>query len=281
MADSKTLTDSDIADAAAALGTDRATVLALLEVEAAGDGFLPDGRPKLRFEAHHFSRLTEGRFDADYPEVSAPTWDRNLYADDGAGEHDRLKRAMALNATAALKAASWGMPQLMGFNHDLCGFDRVDAFADEMRQSERRQLMAMVRFIQARGLEVPLQARAWREFAEGYNGPAYERHGYHTRLADAYTACLREMGADRPVLRKGKRGPEVTRVQRALNRARADGPRDDDELREDGIFGPETSLAVKAFQEAAELRVDGVVGPRTWGALDQRGLLGDATAAAA
>ena len=279
---SKTLTDSDIAGAAAALATDRATVLALLEVEAACDGFLPDGRPKVRFEAHHFSRLTDGRFDGDYPNISSPTWDRRLYADNGAGEHDRLKRAMDLDATAALKAASWGMPQIMGFNHDLCGFGEVEAFVDDQRRSERRQLMAMVRFIQARGLDVPLQERRWREFAEGYNGPAYEQHGYHTRLAEAYASIARESGTgDRPILRKGKHGPLVTRVQAALNRARADGLRDDDDLREDGIFGPETSLAVKAFQEAADLRVDGIVGPRTWGALDKRGLLKGAPAAAA
>jgi len=279
---SKTLTDSDIADAAAALGTDRATVLALLEVEAAGDGFLPDGRPKLRFEAHHFSRLTEGRFDADYPEVSAPTWDRNLYADDGAGEHDRLKRAMALNATAALKAASWGMPQLMGFNHDLCGFDRVDAFADEMRQSERRQLMAMIAYIKARGLDRPLANHDWDAFAEEYNGPSYAVHNYHGRLAEAYKAFVREMGADRPVLRHGSEGAQVETAQRALNAALDENSYDlAGPLVIDGIFGDETETAVERFQNAAGLRIDGIVGPRTWGALDQRGLLKGATAAAA
>lgn len=51
-------------------------------------------------------------------------------------------------------------------------------------------------------------------------------------------------------------GPEVVRLQRALDRAGHD-------IRVDGYFGPRTLAAVEEFQRANRLAVDGTVGPLT------------------
>ncbi|MEB3329612.1 MAG: M15 family metallopeptidase [Candidatus Sericytochromatia bacterium] len=64
-----------------------------------------------------------------------------------------------------------------------------------------------------------------------------------------------------PLVREGLRGEPVRALQARLRALGFDaGPRD-------GLFGPRTQAAVRAFQRARGLEVDGVVGPRTWAAL--------------
>jgi peptidoglycan hydrolase-like protein with peptidoglycan-binding domain len=64
-----------------------------------------------------------------------------------------------------------------------------------------------------------------------------------------------------PTLRLGTRGNSVVRLQRLLANAGFNpGPID-------GIFGPGTLAAVRAFQASRGLRVDGIVGVQTWTAL--------------
>lgn len=68
-----------------------------------------------------------------------------------------------------------------------------------------------------------------------------------------------------PTLKTGSTGPEVTALQRRLQ----DLGFDPNGV--DGIFGPGTESAVKAFQQANGLTVDGKVGPLTRAALQLDG----------
>ena len=63
-----------------------------------------------------------------------------------------------------------------------------------------------------------------------------------------------------PLVRDGDQEHPVRTLQHLL-RARG---RD---VAVDGIFGPLTDAAVRAFQQARSLGMDGIVGPYTWGAL--------------
>ena len=70
------------------------------------------------------------------------------------------------------------------------------------------------------------------------------------------------------MLKLGSRGPDVTRLQKALNQAgRSARPK----LVEDGYFGEQTRSRVVEFQLSRGLPADGVAGPATQAALGLSG----------
>jgi peptidoglycan/xylan/chitin deacetylase (PgdA/CDA1 family) len=72
----------------------------------------------------------------------------------------------------------------------------------------------------------------------------------------------------RPTLRYGASGAAVQELQRRLNRwMTVSRPAGLAPLVVDGIFGPRTGAAVRAYQRAHRLAVDGIVGPHTWRSL--------------
>jgi hypothetical protein len=179
------LTDQDFNDCAADLNCQVAAIRAVVDVESAGGGFLPDGRPKILFEAKYFHNLTKGKYDKSNPNISSPVWDRKLYKG-GAKEWDRLNEAAALDRNAALQSASWGLFQIMGANYKLCGFASVEDFVAAFQKSEGEQLKAFAKFIRSSKLDGHLRNLKWDSFAKGYNGPGYAKNQYDKKLAAAY-----------------------------------------------------------------------------------------------
>ena len=182
------LTDEDYEDAAEILDCEVAAIKAVAEVEVRGDGFLPDGRPKILFEAHVFSRLTHGRYDESHSNISCPHWDKTLYGGAGAHQWDRLNLARSLDKDAANKSCSWGMFQIMGENYAACGLPSINMFVESMMSGgELGHLMMFCQFIKSNHkLQDALQERRWEDFARIYNGPRYAENNYHTKLAVAY-----------------------------------------------------------------------------------------------
>ena len=178
------LSPSCLASVAASLGVDLATVWAVISVETRGCGFMADRRPKILFERHVFSKQTGGRFDAREPGLSNPT--PGGYSGSDSGEYDRLNQAMALNETAALNSASWGLAQVMGFNATSVGYVDAAQMVGRFVQSEDAQLQAMQDFISGKGLKPALRAKQWDKVALGYNGSNYAINQYDQKLAHFY-----------------------------------------------------------------------------------------------
>ncbi len=60
------------------------------------------------------------------------------------------------------------------------------------------------------------------------------------------------------ILKQGSKGSDVKNIQTLLNKAGAKP-----KLKVDGIFGPLTDAAVRAFQKKCKLKPDGKIGPKT------------------
>jgi hypothetical protein len=193
----KTLSEDDIREHAQTLNVEVAALKAVIEVESAGKGFLPDGRPKILFEGHIFwdqlkkAGLDPTRYATDHPQIVYPRWTKQFYKG-GAAEYERLNAAKLIHEEAALKSASWGMFQIMGFNHALCGFDSVKAFVDKLSENERAQMEAFTKFCEKRNLIGYLHDHNWAAFAKAYNGPAYAQNQYDYKLEMKYHAFSRQ-----------------------------------------------------------------------------------------
>lgn len=179
------ITAQGIQRAATRLGVEAAHIKAVLSVESAGKGFHDDGRPVILFEAHVFSRETDGFYDAKFPLLSTRSRVPSLYRG-GLAEWPRFYQALQLDADAAQKACSWGLFQIMGFNWAACGERSLAGFVHAMYHDEDTHLALFCNFLETQGLTAALRAGDWVAFARRYNGAGFAANRYDTKLAEAY-----------------------------------------------------------------------------------------------
>ena len=251
-ADGTPLSGTGLTTVAAQLGVPSAALWAVVRVETRGCGFLGDRRPQILFERHIFHRQTDGAFDLTAPDISNPA--AGGYGASGAHQYDRLSAAIALDRQAALRSASWGIGQVMGFHAESLHFASVEAMVAAMVTSEDLQLGAMAGFIRRAGLDDPLRRQDWARFARGYNGADYASHRYDTQLARAYAEL---MARGLPDFRS--RAAQLYLTYRGYTPGAIDG-----------IIGDQTRTALKTFQEAANLDATGELDATTFARLAAR-----------
>lgn len=239
------ITRADLKRAAETLNTPVAVVQAVTAVEARKSGFIKGtDLPCILFEGHKFSAFTQGVYDRRHPTISYPKWTKEHYVG-GRGEYDRLIEAIRINdddPEPALKSASWGMFQIMGFNYADAGYGSVRAFVNAMSLGENRHLDAFVSFIQANDLDDELRSEEWARFAEAYNGPGYKANAYDVKLANAFIeAVMRTREETSGATLDLERGDAV-KLQTALNVAINAG------LVPDGWVGRKTREAIRKLQ---------------------------------
>lgn len=179
------LTRADYEQVAQTLGCEPEAVQAVVEVESGRLGaFGADGKPVILFEPHIFSRRTDRKYDTTNPNVSYRSWDAAKYPRTQEGRWAQLREAYALDPHNAVASASWGLFQIMGFNHNACGFPDAKTFVTEMCRSQAHQLKAFAAFVRTNNLADELVRKDWEGFAAGYNGSGQvERYGRLLREA--------------------------------------------------------------------------------------------------
>ena len=219
----------------------------VLTVESRGFGFMAVGnerKPKVLFERHIFFKECQGAFADEAPDLCAR---KGGGYQGGAAEYARLGRALDLCRKAglgdetALRSASWGLGQVMGFNAVAAGFGSAAQMVAQMCESEAAQLAGMARFIRSQKLDGKLRNRDWTGFARGYNGPSYWQNQYDIKLK---AACEKFSSG----------------VQRDLRARAAQGallylgyqPGDPD-----GVVGQNTRRAIEQFRRDAQLGAGG------------------------
>ncbi|MCB2379805.1 N-acetylmuramidase family protein [Hymenobacter sp. BT635] len=201
------LTPLQIKSAAMAAGFEPRTVQAILKVETGGSGYdLTTGKLLIQFEPSWFrrklskarlleierARLARAAGTASTIQLSLIAAWETTQANGVEGqrrEWEAFNAAFSIDKTAAMLSTSWGLPQMMGFNHAALGFATVDALVDSFRESEANQLAGMLRFIQSKpALARAVKAKDWAMVAYYYNGAGYKQFNYDRRLAAAYAS---------------------------------------------------------------------------------------------
>lgn len=258
------------------LNVDPAALMAVVHVESGGRlSTKVRGRqePLIRFEGHYFDRFLEGDalLQARQVKLADPKAGRVKNPRKQADRWDLLDRAIAINRIAALSSTSWGVGQVMGSHWKWLGYGSVDAMVAVARSGVAGQVSILVRYVDKAGLAKALRQQDWAAFARTYNGPAYRRNRYDTRMEKAfkrYSKIMRDEALSLPkpadvpssgledhALRFGAKGLDVRKLQRKLSKRGY-------VLVEDGLFGLVTDRVIRQFQRDSGLPETGVVGVR-------------------
>ncbi len=167
---------------------DPSVALAIMDVEAGGDGFV-DGRLKIRFEAHVLQRLLAGlpaelsAFDTYFKIADTRPWEKPQWMKDGTGdwapihtgnqrtEYRALELASHIDAVAAYESLGMGIGQTMGENHARLGYASAQAMFDDYSESLPAQIVGTINYILGDPhLVAAVRVWDWEEIARRYNG---------------------------------------------------------------------------------------------------------------
>lgn len=172
----------------ARLGCEREMFEAVIAVESRARGYDRHGRLVALFEPHVFYRelakqAPEKLDRAVRAGVAYQKWGWKPYPKDS---YPRIEVARRIDEEIAYDSTSWGLPQILGVNAKVSGYQSATDMVTSFLSGEDAHFTAMTQFILSNKLDDDLRAKNFESFARGYNGAGYKRNGYHTALESAY-----------------------------------------------------------------------------------------------
>jgi len=182
------------------LGIDMASAIAVIGVESGGKGF-DDGKVLIRFENHLFYRYwgkeNEKVYNDHFKFGSGKKWLGHMFRKDPKGEwekfhgdqdkeHEVLDFARKLDEELALKSISMGLPQILGSNSKIIGYDSIVEIYDNFNKDIRFHIFGLFDFLSPRMIKY-LRNQEFVNFARYYNGAGQARR-YGKYLQDYYEA---------------------------------------------------------------------------------------------
>jgi len=168
------------------LGIDVGAAVAVLCVESGGNGFSPNGKLLIRFENHVFNlfwgKTNSSEFQKSFRFNSETTWKDHQFRIPGdsnwidvhANQENEWKAfevAYKINRDAAMKSVSLGLPQVMGFNFAMIGYDEIGKMFENFKKDIRYHLFALFDFCKVKTKRIEyLKNLDFTAFANEYNG---------------------------------------------------------------------------------------------------------------
>jgi len=159
-------------------------------VESGGrSGFNALNLPVIAYEGHIFRKYSKRKYDQTHPFLSykyvkkaGPEWQKNN--SDQLSAWNTFAKAYALDAEAAIKACSWGMFQVMGFNYEACGYKDIGTFLKDMKSNAGKQLNAFLHFCNKNSsLLSAMVNKDFYNMAFNYNGSDFGDYDIKIRRA--------------------------------------------------------------------------------------------------
>jgi SH3-like domain-containing protein len=165
------------------LGIDLASSIAVLSVESGGVG-IDNGRVLIRFENHLFYKYwgkdNEGVYKKHFMFDNGKNWLGHKFRKDSHGdwidfhgdqskEYEALNFARSLDDEKALLSISMGLPQILGSNSKIVGYETVHEMFDNFNKDIRYHVFALFDFFSPRMIRY-LRDKDFVSFAKYYNG---------------------------------------------------------------------------------------------------------------